>query len=60
MKCHSAPDFYEMLHVSGPGELRKSAVDVFERSPNWIPGIDNGRAVKEYKKQPIVFRLTEE
>jgi protein TonB len=43
--------------VSGPPELRRSAVNAFRRSPRWIPGKRHGRPVVCYKKQPIVFRI---
>jgi protein TonB len=46
--------------ISGPAELRESAIEVVKKSPNWIPALDNGRNVKDYKKQPIVFQLKEE
>jgi protein TonB len=43
--------------VSGPNELRDEAVRVIKRSGSWTPAVQNGRKVKSYKKQPIVFRL---
>jgi protein TonB len=43
--------------VSGPEELRAEAVRVIKKSGQWTPAIQNGRKVKSYKKQPIVFRL---
>jgi protein TonB len=43
--------------VSGPAELRPEAVRVVQRSGKWTPAVQNGRQVKSYKKQPIVFRL---
>ena len=43
--------------VSGPNELRDEAVRVIKRSGKWTPAVQNGRKVKSYKKQPIVFRL---
>ena len=45
--------------ISGPdqGGLREEAVRVIKRSGNWTPAVQNGRQVKSYKKQPIVFRL---
>ncbi len=43
--------------ISGPQELRDEAVRVIKRSGKWTPAIQNGRKVKSYKKQPIVFRL---
>lgn len=43
--------------VSGPKELRDEAVRVIQKSGKWTPAIQNGRQVKSYKKQPIVFRL---
>jgi len=46
--------------VSGPSELRDEAVRVIKKSGKWTPAIQNGRQVKSYKKQPIVFRLETE
>ena len=43
--------------ISGPEELRESAVDVLKKSPNWKPAKQDGRVVKSYKKQPIAYRL---
>lgn len=43
--------------VSGPEELRDEAVRVIKKSGKWTPAVQNGRQVKSYKKQPIVFRL---
>lgn len=43
--------------ISGPAELRDEAVRVIKRSGKWTPAVQNGRQVKSYKKQPIVFRL---
>jgi TonB family protein len=45
--------------ISGPdqGGLREEAVRVIKKSGKWMPALQNGRQVKSYKKQPIVFRL---
>jgi protein TonB len=45
--------------ISGPdnGGLREEAVRVIKKSGRWTPAVQNGRQVKSYKKQPIVFRL---
>jgi len=45
--------------ISGPAEggLREEAVRVIRKSGRWIPAIQNGRQVKSYKKQPVVFKL---
>jgi protein TonB len=43
--------------VAGPNELRDEAVRVIKKSGQWTPAVQNGRQVKSYKKQPIVFRL---
>jgi protein TonB len=47
----------EVKALSGPEELRKSAVDVVMRSPKWFPAMQSGRQVKAYKKRDIVFKL---
>ncbi len=46
--------------ISGPKELREEAVRVIKKSGSWTPAVQNGRQVKSYKKQPIVFRLETE
>jgi protein TonB len=45
--------------VSGPQELRDAAIRVIKKSGKWIPAEQNGRKVKSYKRQPIVFKLQE-
>ncbi len=47
----------EVESISGPKELRDEAVRVIRKSGKWTPAVQNGRQVKSYKKQPIVFRL---
>lgn len=49
----------EVEAVSGPTELRKEAVRVIQKSGRWSPAVQNGRKVKSYKKQPIVFLPSE-
>ena len=46
--------------IAGPSELRDEAVRVIKKSGTWTPAVQNGRQVKSYKKQPIVFRLETE
>jgi len=46
--------------LSGPEELRASAVSVIKKSGRWEPAIQNGRKVKSYKSQPITFKLNDE
>lgn len=48
--------------IGGPeqGGLREEAVRVIKKSGKWIPAVQNGRQVKSYKKQPIVFRVVTE
>lgn len=46
--------------ISGPQELREEAARVIRKSGSWKPAVQNGRQVKSYKKQPIVFRLETE
>jgi protein TonB len=45
--------------ISGPtqGGLREEAVRVVKASGKWVPGMQNGRIVRSYKKIPIEFRL---
>jgi len=48
--------------IGGPekGGLREEAVRVIKKSGKWSAGIQNGRKVKSYKKQPITFVLASE
>jgi periplasmic protein TonB len=46
--------------ISGPQEHYAEAVRVIKKSGKWTPAIQNGRQVKSFKKQPIVFRLETE
>jgi protein TonB len=45
--------------VSGPALLRQAAIDAIKQTPNWSPAFQNGKKVKSWKKQPIVFRLVD-
>lgn len=46
--------------VSGPKELWDAAIRVIKKSGKWEPAIQNGRHVKAYKRQPIIFQLNED
>jgi protein TonB len=46
--------------VSGPNELREEAVRVIKKSGKWSPAIQNGRKVKSYKRQSVVFKFQNE
>jgi periplasmic protein TonB len=48
--------------IGGPetGGLREEAIRVIRQSGKWIPAIQNGRQVKSYKKQPVVFKLVQQ
>ena len=46
--------------ISGPPELRDEAVRVIKKSGKWTPAIQNGRQVKSYKSQPIIFQISSE
>jgi len=48
--------------VDGPdaGGLRQEAIRVIKQSGKWIPAIQNGRQVKSYKKQPVIFKLMQQ
>jgi periplasmic protein TonB len=35
----------------------QEALRIVFTSPEWIPAVQNGRKVKSYKKQPVVFKL---
>ncbi len=46
--------------VSGPEELREEAVRVIVKSGRWNPAVKNGRQVKSFKKQSVIFQLLSE
>jgi len=46
--------------VSGPNELKEEAVRVIKKSGKWNPAIQNGRQVKSYKRQSVLFQLQNE
>ena len=48
----------DLQAISGDPILREAALKAMADSPKWKPAIQNGRVVKSYKKQPVVFRLT--
>jgi TonB family protein len=47
----------DLKALSGDPILQEAALKAMKDSPRWKPAIQNGRIVKSYKKQPIVFRL---
>ena len=51
----------DVVAESGPmeGGLREEAIRVIKNSGKWVPAMQNGRKVKAYKRQPIVFKLQE-
>jgi protein TonB len=40
--------------------LKQEAMRVIRQSGKWTPAIQNGRQVKSYKKQPVVFKLEQQ
>ncbi len=45
------------LYKSADYFLDKEALRMIVESPSWTPAVQDGRVVKSYKKQPIIFRL---
>ena len=43
--------------ISGPEELRESAIAALKKTPRWVPAMQDGKNVRSYKKQPIVYSL---
>jgi periplasmic protein TonB len=39
--------------------MEQEAIRVLKKADKWEPGIQNGRAVKSYRRQPITFRIDE-
>ena len=48
---------YDVQALSGDPLLQQAALKAMVNTPRWIPAVQNGRKVKSYKKQPIVFSL---
>jgi protein TonB len=51
----------DVVAISGPeqGGLREEAVRVIKKSGKWTPAIQNGRYVKAYRVQPVIFQIGE-
>lgn len=47
----------DLKALSGDPLLVEAALKAMADSPRWSPAIQNGRKVKSYKRQPIIFRL---
>jgi periplasmic protein TonB len=43
--------------LDGDPILAEAALKAMEDTPKWMPAVQNGKRVKSYKKQPIVFKL---
>jgi len=43
--------------ISGPEELKGEALRVIKKSGQWEPALQNGRHVRSYKRQPLVFTV---
>ena len=43
--------------LTGDPILQEAALKVIKESPKWIPAVQDGRHVRSWKRQPIVFRL---
>jgi len=48
---------YDMKALTGDPLLQEAALKAMANTPRWIPAMQDGRKVKSYKKQPIIFRL---
>ncbi|MDO6435521.1 energy transducer TonB [Flavitalea sp. BT771] len=46
-----------IVALTGDPLLQEEALRVIKESPKWIPAVQDGRKVRSWKKQPIVFRL---
>ena len=38
--------------------MEKEAIRIIKKGSHWIPGIQNGKNVNAYRKQPITFEIT--
>lgn len=48
----------DLQALSGDPILQEAALKAMAESPKWVPAVQNGRVVKSYKKQPIIFKIT--
>jgi protein TonB len=47
----------DLKAIMGDPILAEAALQAMAGCPRWIPATVNGRKVKSYKKQPVVFKL---
>jgi protein TonB len=47
----------DAVALTGDPILAEAALKALAQSPKWNPAMQDGRLVKSYKKQPVVFRL---
>jgi periplasmic protein TonB len=47
----------DLKALSGDPLLAEAALKAMADSPRWKPAVQNGKLVKSYKKQPVVFKL---
>jgi protein TonB len=52
----------DVKSISGPeaGGLREEAERVIRKSGKWVPAVQNGRHVKSYRRQPVIFSIVQE
>jgi protein TonB len=48
---------YDMKALTGDPLLQDAALKAMANTPRWVPAMQDGRKVKSYKKQPIIFKL---
>ncbi len=47
----------DLKALSGDPVLQEAALRVMRGSPKWKPAVQDGRIVRSYRKQPIIFRF---
>ena len=48
----------DLQAISGDPILVEAALAAMKDTPKWKPAVQYGKLVKSYKKQPVVFKLT--
>ncbi len=48
----------DVTALSGPEELKAESIRVVKESGNWTSALNNGKKVKSYKRQPIIYKLS--